>query len=70
MGLLILALKSSFPGPWSLPVSLFGESGDNSGLTSSTDLTTQVVRHCMRDGSFCFRSITGEVVQAEKLEFC
>lgn len=38
-------------------------------LTSSTDLTTHVVRHCIKDGSFCFRSMTGDVVQAEKLEF-
>lgn len=38
-------------------------------LTSSTDRIVQVARHCTRDGSLCFRSTTGEVVQLEKLEF-
>lgn len=35
------------------------------GRTSSTDRIDQVARHWTRDGSLCFRSITGEVVQLE-----
>lgn len=47
-----------------------GSANAELGLTSSTDLMAQAARHCTRDGSPCFRSITGELVQAEKLEFC